>query len=145
MTEPFTYLLRVRYHECDAQKIVFNARYAEYVDVAAGEYCRALFGEIEPPGFDWRLVRQLLEWKSPARFDDVVAIRVHTSHVGTSSFTFSATLSRDRDSTLLCSAETVYVVVDPSRDAKRPLADAERRTLKAGAPGIVVDHAGAGR
>jgi len=32
--KPFTLYLRVRYGECDAQKVVFNARYADYVDVA---------------------------------------------------------------------------------------------------------------
>ena len=32
---PFRYYLRVRYIECDAQKVVFNSRYGEYViDVA---------------------------------------------------------------------------------------------------------------
>jgi acyl-CoA thioester hydrolase len=142
VTEAFRYRLRVRYHECDAQKIVFNARYAEYVDVAAGEYCRALFGSLEPPGFDWRLVRQLLQWKRPARYDDVVEIGIVTSRVGTSSFTLTASLSRARDAALLCDAETVYVVVDPARDQKRALTDAERRVLEAGAPGVVIDHAG---
>ena len=143
VTEPFRYLLRVRYHECDAQKIVFNARYAEYVDIAAGEYCRALFGSLEPPGFDWRLVRQLLEWKSPARYDDILEIGMRTARVGTSSFTLAATLSRRRAGALLCSAETVYVVVDPTRDQKQSLSDSERRVLEAGASGVVVDHAGA--
>ena len=39
---PFRYYLRVRYGECDAQKVVFNARYADYVDLAAVEFLRAL-------------------------------------------------------------------------------------------------------
>ena len=30
----FTLLLRVRYGECDAQEVVFNARYADYIDIA---------------------------------------------------------------------------------------------------------------
>ena len=38
----FSHTLRVRYHECDAQKVVFNSRYGEYVDVAFGEYMRSL-------------------------------------------------------------------------------------------------------
>ena len=33
MALPFRYYLRVRYIECDAQKVVFNSRYSEYVDV----------------------------------------------------------------------------------------------------------------
>lgn len=35
MTPPFRYYLRVRYGECDAQKVVFNARYGDYVDLAS--------------------------------------------------------------------------------------------------------------
>jgi len=33
MKEEFCYLLRVRYAECDAQKVVFNAKYVEYIDM----------------------------------------------------------------------------------------------------------------
>jgi acyl-CoA thioesterase FadM len=42
---PFRYLLRVRYGECDAQKIVYNARYGDYVDLAATEFLRAIWGK----------------------------------------------------------------------------------------------------
>ena len=40
----FTLLLRVRYAECDAQQVVFNARYADYIDVAMTEYFREVVG-----------------------------------------------------------------------------------------------------
>ena len=45
MTNDFCYLLRVRYSECDAQKVVFNGRYSDYVDIAAGEFTRAIWGD----------------------------------------------------------------------------------------------------
>src|SRR5262245_38413749 len=35
---PFRFLLRVRYGEVDAQKVVFNARWGDYVDLAVTEY-----------------------------------------------------------------------------------------------------------
>ena len=138
----FRFLFRVRYHECDAQQIVFNARWGEYVDVAAGEYMRALFGAMEI-GIDYRLVRQVIEWRAPARFDDVLAASVRTVRVGTTSFTLATELRRHGDELILASVETVYVVVDPAANAKRPVPDAHRRALEAGADGRVVDHAGA--
>jgi acyl-CoA thioester hydrolase len=47
MVGPFLYYLRVRYGECDAQKLVFNARYADYVDIATGELLRVIgFGRL---------------------------------------------------------------------------------------------------
>ena len=42
MALPFRYYLRVRYIECDAQKVVFNSRYSEYVDVSINEFLRAI-------------------------------------------------------------------------------------------------------
>jgi len=41
MSRAFRYYLRVRYIECDAQKVVFNSRYSEYVDVSINEFLRA--------------------------------------------------------------------------------------------------------
>jgi len=39
----------------------------------------ALFGGVGSASpIDWRLVRQVLEWKAPARFDDVIEIEVVT-------------------------------------------------------------------
>jgi len=37
VSEPFRFIFRVRYAECDPQQIVFNARWGDYVDIAATE------------------------------------------------------------------------------------------------------------
>ena len=65
----FRYYLRVRYGECDAQRVVFNSRYSEYVDIATSEFLRALgFGEAFICGdLDFQLVKQTIEWKAAAR------------------------------------------------------------------------------
>ena len=42
MREPFRYYLRVRYNECDAQRVVFNGHYGTYVDMAVTECENAL-------------------------------------------------------------------------------------------------------
>ncbi len=44
MEDDFTHLLRVRYSECDAQKVVFNAKFVEYIDVAVTEFMRYVWG-----------------------------------------------------------------------------------------------------
>ena len=36
--------LRVRYHECDQQGVVFNAHYLAYADMASLECSSVLFG-----------------------------------------------------------------------------------------------------
>lgn len=142
--DAFCYRLRVRYHECDGQRVVFNARYGEYADVAAIEYARALFGAADAAGggIDWRLVQQQLSWKAPAVFDDVLQIEVSTLAVGTSSFTLLAEIKKLADATLLCRVETVYVVYDEASAQKAPLTAEQRTTLHAGTPGLTIDASG---
>lgn len=143
MSEPFRLLLRVRYAECDAQSIVFNARWGDYLDVASSEYTRVLFGGVDPSltGLDWHVVKQTIEWYAPARFDDVVDIRVRTVRVGTTSFTLGADFRRFADQTRLASAELVCVMVEPTTGAKKVVEGEPRAALERGAPGILVDHA----
>ena len=44
---PFRFRFRVRYGECDAQGVVFNARYGDFVDISVNEYIRTLFGDYQ--------------------------------------------------------------------------------------------------
>lgn len=144
---PFTYLLRVRYYECDAQQVVFNARYGDYVDTAATEFFRALFGDYRnllAASMDTQVVRQLIEWQAPARFDDVVAIQVTTERVGNTSFQLNLALSRHGSDELLARCEMVYVLVDAQAFTKMAIPDDVRSKLESGAPGVTTDHAGAG-
>ena len=60
MTSPFRYYTRVRYQDCDAQHVVFNARYGDYADAARIEYQRVVWGATTGPGaVDMQLVRQV--------------------------------------------------------------------------------------
>jgi acyl-CoA thioester hydrolase len=142
MTDAFCLRLRVRYNECDGQGIVFNARWADYVDIAVGEYTRVVFADIAP-SLDWRLVKQTIEWRSPARFDDVLDIHVHAVRIGTTSFVIATRFARA--GTHLATAETVYVVVDNAANEKRPVSPSARAALERGAPGVVVDQSGSSR
>jgi len=83
-TAPFRYYLRVRYIECDAQKVVFNSRYSEYVDVSINEFLRAtgVLPEFLEGRLDFQLVKQTVEWKAPARFDQVLELSIATVRLG---------------------------------------------------------------
>ncbi len=142
--KPFRYYLRVRYGECDAQKVVFNARYGEYVDLAVTEYIRAaglnLGGMFTD--FDYQVVKQTAEWRAPVRFDQVLEISVTTKHLGTTSFTLLAEFRIGGTEVITTSVETVYVNVDPKTLAKAALSENVRKALAEGAPDAYVDHAG---
>jgi acyl-CoA thioester hydrolase len=142
--QPFRYYLRVRYSECDAQKVVFNGRYGEYVDLAVTEFTRAagLYQSGVFADFDYQVVKQTTEWKAPVRFDQVIEITVQTKHIGTTSFSLVAEFRVAGTEEVTASIETVYVNVDPKELAKKPISDRLRQALTLGAPAVQVDHAG---
>jgi acyl-CoA thioester hydrolase len=143
--QPFRYFLRVRYQECDAQHVVFNARYGEYIDMACFEFLRAALprpSDVTDGTFEIQTVRQVVEWKRPARFDDVLEISVRTGRIGSTSFTLSFDIRRAGEAEPLVTSETVYVHVDPKTWTKREIAPAMRAALEAGAAGKSTDHAG---
>jgi acyl-CoA thioester hydrolase len=146
--KPFCYYLRVRYQECDAQHVVFNARYGDYIDLACFEFLRAALPSPEAcsdGSFETQTVRQLVEWRAPARFDDVLEIAVYTSRIGNTSFTLNFAIRRAGEAEPLVTSETVYVHVDKATHAKRRIAPEMRAALERGAVGKRVDHAGHGR
>ena len=142
--QPFRYYLRVRYGECDAQKVVFNARYGDYVDISTSEFFRALgFGEALASGeLDFQLVKQTFEWKAPARFDQVLEFSVFARSLGNTSFTLATEVRIAGDARLIAAVETVYVLVTPHTLTKMAIPDSLRAAMEKGAPGAVIDHAG---
>jgi acyl-CoA thioester hydrolase len=144
MTDPFRYYLRVRYGECDAQRVVFNPRWADYVDIGSVEYFHALgFGEALASGtFDYQLVKLTLEWKAPARFDQVIELSIYTTQLGNTSFTVVTEFRIAGLEQVICKAETIYVNVDSKTLTKLPLSPEVRTALESGAHGKIVDHAG---
>lgn len=147
MSTPFRTLLRVRYGECDAQQVVFNARYGDYVDVALTEFFRAVFGSYQAllaQGLDGQVVRLATDWTAPARFDDVLALEVEVVAVGRTSYTVRVDMSDHASGRPVARSEVVYVMVGAAGQGKVPVPDAVRAALLAGAPGRVVDLAGLG-
>lgn len=144
MSDRFHYYLRVRYGECDAQKVVFNARYGDYVDLAVTEFLGALgFRYSMVTGdFDYQVVKLTIEWKASARFDQVLDIAVRSTRQGNTSFTLLTEFRIAGEEAVIATAETVYVLVDAKTLAKTPLPANLREALERGVPGAVVDHAG---
>ena len=145
MTKPFRYYVRMRYQECDAQHVVFNARYGDYIDLACFEFLRAALPrptDTFDGTFESQTVRQVIEWKAPARFDDVLEVSVWTSRLGTTSFTLSFEIRRAGTPDPLVTSDTTYVHVDHKTFTKRTIEPAMRAALEAGARGKTVDHAG---
>jgi acyl-CoA thioester hydrolase len=145
MKPDFEFRLRVRYGECDAQHVVFNARYADYIDVAITEYLRPVLGGVQAmltQGIDTQVVHLSIDWQAPARFDEVIALHIRPERVGNSSYALSVRITRLDDGRELAMAKLVYVLVHAHSHEKLSINEDLRQRLMAGAPGVLVDQSG---
>ena len=112
----FNHKLRVRFAETDLQGIVFNGNYLTYYDVAWTEYFRAMgmvWQDLIEMGADTVLARTTIEFKSPARFDEVLEVCARVSKIGNTSLVFDFETYPEGDERLIGSASSLYVCVDP--------------------------------
>ena len=145
MSDKFRCLIRVRYGDCDAQGVVFNARYGDLVDVAATEYQRVtagLPGSGQLVDIDFQAVKLCVEWQASAKFDDVLAVEVETAHIGNTSYSLRFTLFEYYSSKQIATADTVYVCVDAENFEKMRIPDDIREQLTHGGVGLVCNQAG---
>jgi acyl-CoA thioester hydrolase len=133
-SEPFTHRIRVRYAEVDGQGVVFNAHWLTYFD----ETCTRFVGEwgfgpdywIEQ--FDVMLVKAVLEWSGPARFDEWIDIAVVPARIGTKSvdLRYRASVAGRPAS----NAVITYVAVGPGTNESMVLPDPVRAVLTSRMP-----------
>ena len=106
----------VRYSECDPQGVVFNANYLVYADEALVHVLArqgVSYRELEARGLDASLVASEVEWKSPARWGEVVDVDGTVERVGRTSFVMAFSIAvGDR---LCCRLRTTYVLTDRDR------------------------------
>ncbi|GAC36412.1 acyl-CoA thioesterase [Paraglaciecola psychrophila] len=143
--EQFTILLRVRYGECDAQQVVFNARYADYIDIAMTEYFRAALGGFQVllnKGLDSQVVSLHIDWESSAKFDDVLALEVKTKKVGNTSYGFEVLITDFTSQIQIAKSTVTYVMVDTQTYQKTPIPDWLRERLLTATPFPLINHAG---
>ncbi len=116
--KPFTHRIRVRYAEVDGQGVVFNAHWLTYFDDACTRFMESLgFGSsFWIAEFDVMLVKAVLDWSGPARFDDWVDIAVAPVRIGTRSFDLRHVATVDGRPA--CTGTITYVSVPPSGPAR---------------------------
>ena len=111
--------------------------------MAINEFLRAIgvLPDFIDGSLDFQLVKQAIEWKAPARFDQVLELSVAAIRLGTTSFTLGTTFRIAGEEKVIVTAETVYVLVDARTLTKLALSDSLRAAIDAGAAGQVTDHA----
>jgi acyl-CoA thioester hydrolase len=128
----YRHVVRIRYGECDMQKVVFNANYLVYIDDATDTWFREALGPFEATGFDFMVKRISIEWQSAARFGEVLDLDLEVTRWGTSSFDVGVVgTAGDRP---VLSASLVYVSTIPGQATARPVPDDVRAALSGAGP-----------
>ncbi|MBM4162942.1 MAG: acyl-CoA thioesterase [Lentisphaerae bacterium] len=119
---PFTHdeTIRVRYGETDQMGVVWHGAYIAYFEVARTGALRALghsYRDIEETGVMMPVVEAGIIYHHPARYDDVLTVRVEIRDRPTARMRFNYTIL-GQDGAQLATGFTVLAFMD--RDTRRP-------------------------
>ena len=106
--------LRVRWSECDMQGIAFNAIYMVWSEIAVQEHFRSLNLNIYELGkeniFDSVIVHSNIDYKLPARLDEILNIYTKVKKLGTSSFIMEFEIMNQQKIMFLVCKHQFYLV-----------------------------------
>ncbi|MCC6337898.1 MAG: acyl-CoA thioesterase [Myxococcales bacterium] len=106
--------LRVIYGDTDQMGVVYYANYLRYFEFSRSEYFRARGGnyvELERTGFGLPVVEAHCEYRAPARYDELLVIRVHVAQLKRASIRFEYQVLRDATGPLLATGYTLHACV----------------------------------
>lgn len=113
---------RVYYEDTDAGGVVYHGRYLGFFERGRTEYFRERgFSVIKlhDEGTVFPVVRMEIDFRYPARLDDLVRVETRLASAGKTSFTMEQRLLRDEDGKLLAEAKVTLVCVSSEMKPKR--------------------------
>jgi acyl-CoA thioester hydrolase len=121
----FRFGLRVRYAEVDYQGMVYFAHYATYFDIAIHEFFRSLPYDYtamrHATGTDFNIVRLVVEYRRPLRFDEAFEVEVSLARIGRTSLTFTPSIWVAGEAEPRATGEVVWVHADQATMRAVPL------------------------
>lgn len=105
---------RVRFAETDQQGIVFYGEYVTYQDEAMTAFLREIgydYATLTEREWDIHVANLDLDYRAPARFEDVIVNAIRVESIGHSSITFEYR-ARRTDDTVLVEGSVTHVAVD---------------------------------
>ena len=132
--------VRVYYEDTDFSGIVYHANYLRFMERGRTNFLRllgadqrGLFEEAarEAPGFAFVVRSMTLDFRGPARMDDVLAVTTTPAEVKGASITLHQTVARGAD--VLVEAQVRVAFVSGGR--ARPIPKALRIAMRADPPG----------
>lgn len=145
---PYRQQIRVRYGECDMQRVVFNANYFVYCDDVVDNWMRrALAGELAAAGtdtdlhaigFDFMLKTATLTWHGPVRFGETIDVGASADRWGTTSF--DVALAGRVGDDVRFDALITYVSIDPSTQRPVPIPSMVKTALESETPAFMLPN-----
>lgn len=123
--------VRIYYEDTDAAGVVYHANYLKFLERARTEYFRERglsVSELADAGYIFPVVRMEIDFRSPARHDNLVRILTTPVKNSGSSFSMLQKIVRACDDRLLVSARVTLACVGPDLKVKR-IPTEVRRTL----------------
>lgn len=120
MTEPigqaWVWQVRVYWEDTDAGGVVYHSQYLNFFERARTEWLRAKGihqGRLAAEhGVVFAIRRMTVDWRQPARLDDLLDVSVHTVRAGRSRLEFRQEMVRHADGMRLASAEVTAACLD---------------------------------
>lgn len=122
--------MRVTYRDVDVMEHVNNAAYFTYFETARCHYYMRLRGLADPRKLDIIVAAQNCQYERGLTYDEEFDVTVFPTRVGTTSFTLGYVL-RTATGEVVARAETVIVMYDYAKNAKKPIEPDLRRKLEA--------------
>lgn len=126
--------VRVRNYEIDWQGIVHNAVYLFYFETGRVEYLKNLGVKIDINSIqhDYKvvLVRNEINYKSSAVFDEILSIYTRVSYIRNTSFAFEAYMEESKTGRLVGENVAVHVWLDPVNNVPTRVSDEFRRLVR---------------
>ena len=105
---------RVRYSDTDHFGVVYYARYLDWFEAGRTEILRdhgITYADLEKQGFFAPVVEIKVNYKKPARYDDIVVLETTVESIGNSSIKFLYKVLDKKTNELLVEAYTVNVFI----------------------------------
>jgi acyl-CoA thioester hydrolase len=122
----------VRFRDCDALGHVNNAVYLTYLEQTRFHHWRTLWGvgtpQLPPDMPGVILARVECDYRRPAKYGDVLDVRLTVGEIGRSSFRYEYEIVDGEGRTML-TAKTVQVMYDYAAERPVPIPDAIRALL----------------
>ena len=122
MSREFVYQHRVSYSECTIGNHIYYARYLDILERARGEFARSLetpLQNLQDQDLIFPAMEVQLKYLRPARYDEILNIRLWLSELDRVRIRFQYLVERDADKKPILTGSTLHVCTSIHEKPKR--------------------------